>query len=171
MESNTQVLQIIASSHHASPQRRTNWSRAGSNICESFAPGLRPVPKTSGQPRYSAKWDRLLASATPFTSSTISIVADISRAKDTVQEPQSHPIRSMLAGRRALIKQRPRHGSRLRLLPSIDDGLAAAILSNMMPKEGRCYGRVVLLVVCQAFSISVQSIVYNNGFLLSMISV
>jgi hypothetical protein len=45
----------------------------------------------------------------------------------------------MFAGRGALVKKRSGDSAWLGLLPSVNDGLPAAVLSNVVPKEGGRY--------------------------------
>ncbi len=70
-----------------------------------------------------------------LSSSTISIVSDISRAKNAVQQPQSYPIWSMFAGCCTLVKKRPGHGAWLCSLPGVSDRLLAALWLNMVIEE------------------------------------
>ena len=72
--------------------------------------------------------------AIAFASST-AIVADISRSKDTVKQPQSHPVWCMLPSCSSSIKQSSLNCTSSCVLPCIDDCSAAHFGSNVMPEE------------------------------------
>lgn len=104
--------------------------------------------------------------STATIASTIAIVAHIPGSKDTVQQPQSDPVRCMFSRSCSHVKQSPSLGTDSCVLPGVDDCLPTTFWSNVMPEEWWLDTRVLTLLFDQEISFGVQLVVHGYGFVL-----
>jgi hypothetical protein len=100
-----------------------------------------------------------------ITLPPITVIANISRPKHTVQQPARHPVGTVLARGVPALEQRPRQGP---CVPrDLHDAPSLSLRTDMMPEEGRSGVGVVSDAVQQIRGILVHTVVYDDGFVLS----
>lgn len=99
----------------------------------------------------------------------IAVIANISRPKHAVQQPASHPVGTVLARGVAPLEQRPRQG------PGVPRDLhnapALSLRTDMMPEKGWSSVGVISDTIQQIRGILVHSIVYDDSFILYILSI
>lgn len=106
------------------------------------------------------------ATTSTITSSSVTVVADVARPEDAVEQPEGYPVGTVFAIGRTPVKQPSLHGAWASLLPGFGDGLSTTVGVNVVPEERRLDVLVLSLSIEEIASIGLQSAVHSNRLIL-----
>jgi hypothetical protein len=97
---------------------------------------------------------------------TVAIVADVSRPKDAIEQPQRDPVWRVFSIGRSIVEQPSSYGACLCSLPGFHDGLSTPIGSNVVPEERRSSSGIAESFVNKVGPILVHPVVHSNRLIL-----
>lgn len=103
---------------------------------------------------------------TAAVSSTVAIIAHISRPEDAVKQPVRHPVWTVLAVGRASVKQLSLNGSNVGVLPCVDNSTMLTLFGDVVPEERGLTAWIIAFVFDKAAPIALQPIVHFDGLIL-----
>lgn len=107
------------------------------------------------------------AIAPTVSVSSVSVVSNVSRTEDAVQQPQSYPVWRMLATGCAEIKVMSLERADGSILPCFDDCPLLALATDVVPEVRRPYGIVILLLLNKIRRTRIQLRICGDRFFLT----